>query len=48
MKNTNTCNEIKNVSRENKELFLEYLINLEMQEKLNSQELAFASRRKDD
>ncbi len=41
MKNINICNETKSINRENKELFLKCLFNLEMQGKSNNQELVF-------
>lgn len=43
----NIYDEVKSINRENKELFLKYLINLEIEEMTDSQEPAFVSRGKD-
>ena len=40
--------ELNKTNRKNKEKLLKYLFTLEMQEKLNSQEPAFAFLQKDD
>lgn len=44
----NTIFELRKVNRKSKEDLLKYLFNLEKQEMLNNQELAFAFPQKDD
>ncbi len=44
----NAIFELNKVNRKNKEDLLKYLFNLEKQEMLNNQELAFAFPQKDD
>lgn len=44
----NVIFELNKVNRKNKEDLLKYLFNLEKQEMLNNQELAFAFPQKDD